>query len=50
MERLQLVHRGLLRGPTDHKAFSVARSGLGDDVEVDVIHFLVCDAAVILKT
>ena len=48
VERLQLIHRGLLRGPANDETLSVARRGLGDDVEVDMIHFLVGDAAVVL--
>ena len=49
VERLQLVHRGLLRGPADDETLIIARSGLRDDVEVNVIHLLVGDAAVVLK-
>ena len=50
VERLQLIHRGLLRRPADDETLSIARCGLGDDVEVDVIHFLVGDAAIVLET
>ncbi len=48
MKSLQVVHGRLLGGPTDNKALSVAGSRLGDDVEMDMVDFLVRDATVIL--
>ena len=48
MKSLQVVHRRFLGGPTDDEALAITGGRLGDDVEVDVIDFLVSDAAVIL--
>ena len=48
VEGLQLVHRGLLRRPADDETLSIARCGLGDDVEVDVVYLLMSNTTIVL--
>ena len=48
MKSLQVVHRRLLSRPTDYEALAITGGRLGDDVEMDVVDFLVGDATVIL--
>ena len=48
MKSLQVIHGRLLGRPADDEALCIACSWLGDNVEVDVIDFLVRDAPVIL--
>ena len=48
MKLLELIHGRLLGRPADDEALCIACSWLGDNVEVDVIDFLVRDAPVVL--
>ena len=49
VEGLQLVHRGLLRRPADDETLSIARCGLGNDVEVNVEDMLERNFSIVLK-
>ena len=49
VELLQFVQSRLVGGPTDDKTLSVGGGRLGDDVEVNMVNFLVRNPAVVLK-
>jgi len=46
-ERFQFIRLDLLRRPIDPKAFLFVR--LGNDVKMDVFHFLMCESSIVLE-
>ena len=48
MELLEVVLRDLVRGPANYETFILGCAGLGNNMEVNVVDFLVSETAVVL--
>ena len=49
MQLLQLVLGNFVRRPANDETFVIGCSGLGDDMEMDMVDLLVSDTTVVLK-
>lgn len=49
MELLKVLLRGLVRRPANDETFILGDTGLGNDVEMNMVDFLVSDAPVVLR-